>query len=390
MIPSNRMQLIDPAPLDDMFSFGVDPAVISLACGNPDAGLFPAEALKTAAQEAIAQDPVAALQYGKTNGYPPLLALIRRRLAQRQHITCAENQLLVTTGSQQGLEMLAKILVNEGDTVLTEEPAFIGSLNAFRSAGARLVGVPMQPDGMDLDALDRLLTENPDTKFVYTISTSNNPTGVTMSEQKRRAFYDIIKKHRVLAAEDDPYCELRFDGKIIPPIKSLDTEGLVVYFGSFSKILAPGLRVGYVCADEAVIRQLSTAKQTADLQTAALPQMMIVKYAEKNDLDDHIQKLRACYAEKCAAMLDAIDRYFPARVTHTVPDGGLFLWCDLNDGTDTNAFVRTALTRQVAYVPGYAFMVDITKPQSSLRLNYSALPAEKLVEGVRRLGELMK
>ena len=156
---SERMKLIDPAPLDDMFSFGVDPQVISLACGNPDPALFPAEALRTAAADALSEDPVSALQYGKTNGYPPLLSLIRSRLAQRQHIQCNENELLVTTGSQQGLEMLAKILINPGDTVLTEEPAFIGSLNAFRSAGAKLVGVPLQSDGMDLDALDRLLTE---------------------------------------------------------------------------------------------------------------------------------------------------------------------------------------------------------------------------------------
>ena len=386
---SNRMLQIDPAPLDDMFSFGVDPAVISLACGNPDAELFPSAALAQAAQDAIGENPVAALQYGKTNGYPPLIALIRRRLMEKQKLQCAENELLVTTGSQQGLEMLAKILVNEGDTVLVEEPAFIGSLNAFRSAGAKLIGVPLEQDGMDLAALDRLLTAHPETKFVYTISTSNNPTGVTMSAQKRRAFYEIIKKHRVLAAEDDPYCELRFDGKIIPPIKSFDTEGLVVYFGSFSKILAPGLRVGYVCANAGIIKALSTAKQTADLQTAVLPQMMIVKYVEKNDLDAHIDRLRSCYARKCGVMLEAIDRYFPASVTHTTPDGGLFLWCDLHDATDTNAFVRTALTQHVAYVPGYAFMVDLTNKQSSLRLNYSALPAEKLAEGVRRLGLLL-
>ena len=389
MLLSNRMRQIDPAPLDDMFSFGVDPAVISLACGNPDPGLFPAEALARAARDALADAPVSALQYGRTNGYPPLISLIRRRLAEKQRIRCAEDELLVTTGSQQGLEMLAKLLVNEGDTVLTEEPAFIGSLNAFRSAGARLIGVPLEADGMDLAALDRLLTEHPKTKFVYTISTSNNPTGVTMTEEKRRAYYGIIKKHRVLAAEDDPYCELRFDGRIVPPVKSLDTEGLVAYFGSFSKILAPGLRVGYVCADAALIKAFSTAKQTADLQTAALPQMMIVKYAEQNDLDAHIGQLRRRYEEKCGVMLGAIERYFPAGVTHTTPDGGLFLWCDLCDGTDTNAFVRTALKEHVAYVPGYAFMVDIGKKRSSLRLNYSALPAEQLAEGVRRLGRLL-
>ncbi len=390
MILSNRMKLIDPAPLDDMFAFGVDPTVISLACGNPDAALFPAEALKTAAAEAIGADPVAALQYGKTNGYPPLRELIRRRLLEKQHVVCGEGELLVTTGSQQGLEMLAKTLVNEGDMVLTEEPAFIGSLNAFRSAGATLAGVPMEKDGMDLSALDRLLTAHPETKFVYTISTSNNPTGISTSAEKRAAFYKIIKKHRVLVAEDDPYCELRFDGRILPPIKSMDTEGLVVYFGSFSKILAPGLRVGYVCADEAIIRQLATAKQTADLQTPALPQMMIVNYAKENDLDAHIALLRRCYAEKCGVMLDAIRRYFPACITATEPDGGLFLWCDLNNGADTNELVREALNRHVAFVPGYAFMTDLTKKQSALRLNFSALPAVQIEEGIRRLGTLLR
>ena len=390
MVLSNRMQQIDPVPLEDMFSFGVDPTVISLACGNPDAALFPARELEAAAREAIREDPVAALQYGKTNGYPPLLELIRRRLKEKQKIPCGENELLVTTGSQQGLEMLAKILVNDGDTVLVEEPAFIGSLNAFRSAGANLIGVPIEVDGMDLQALDRLLMEHPETKFVYTISTSNNPTGISMSAEKRRRFYEIIKKHRVLAAEDDPYCELRFNGEIIPPIKSLDNEGLVVYFGSFSKILAPGLRVGYVCADAKIIKQLSTAKQTADLHTPALPQMMIVKYAQKNDLDAHIVKLRSCYAKKCGVMLDAIHRWFPDSVTHTLPDGGLFLWCDLNDDTDTNQFVRAALAEHVAFVPGYAFMVDIHMKQSSMRLNYSALPVEKITEGVRRLGNLLQ
>lgn len=390
MILSNRMKLIDPAPLDDMFAFGVDPAVISLACGNPDASLFPAEALKAAAAQAIGEDPVAALQYGKTNGYPPLLDLIRRRLREKQNISCGEGELLVTTGSQQGLEMLAKILVNEGDTVITEEPAFIGSLNAFRSAGATLLGVPMESDGMDLCALERMLTAHPETKFVYTISTSNNPTGISTSPEKRAAFYEIIKKHRVLVAEDDPYCELRFDGKILPPIKSMDTEGLVVYFGSFSKILAPGLRVGYVCADASIIRQLSTAKQTADLQTPALPQMMIVNYVQKNDLDAHVAQLRRCYAEKCGVLLDSIQRYFPVGVTVTEPDGGLFLWCDLHNGVDTNELVREALKEHVAFVPGYAFMTDLTEKQSALRLNFSALPAEKIEEGVRRLGALLR
>ena len=383
------MSQIDPTPLDDMFSFGVDPNVISLACGNPDSTLFPSQELALAAQEAIREDPVSAFQYGKTNGYPPLIELIRQRLKAKQKVSCTYNELIVTNGSQQGLELFAKILVNDGDTILVEEPAFIGSLNAFRSAGARMIGVPMKDDGMDLAELDRLLTEHPETRFVYTISTSNNPTGISMSAEKRKDFYEVIKKHRVYVAEDDPYCELRFNGEIIPPIKSLDTEGLVAYFGSFSKILAPGLRVGYVCANSEIIRQLSNAKQTADLQTSALPQMMIVNYVKKNDLDGHIVKLRNCYAEKCEVLIDSIEKYFPSSITHTAPDGGLFLWCDLNDDTDTNELVRKALSRHVAFVPGYAFMVDLTKKQSTLRLNYSALSKDKIIEGVRRLGELL-
>lgn len=390
MFLSDRMRQIDPAPLNDMFAFGVDPSVIPLACGNPDASLFPAEALARSAYSVLREQPAAALQYGKTNGCPPFLSYLCERLTKKQGVVCGEENLIVTSGSQQGLELLAKVFVNEGDTVLVEEPAFIGSLNAFRSAGAKLIGVPLEPDGMDLAALDRLLAAHPETRFVYTIPTSNNPTGVTMSVEKRRRFYEIVKKHRVLAAEDDPYCELRFDGRVIPPIKSLDTEGLVAYFGSFSKILSPGLRVGYVCADKAVIRALSTAKQTADLQTAALPQLMILDYARKNDLDAHIDLLRCSYAAKCGVMLDAIERYFPPEVTHTTPDGGLFLWCDLRNGCDTDRLIREALSDRVAFVPGYAFMADLSKPQSTLRLNYSALPAQRIAEGVRRLGGLLQ
>ena len=384
------MRNVDPKPLDDMFSFGVDPTVISLACGNPDASLFPAAALAQAAFDVIAQEPVSALQYGKTKGYPPFLDYLCARLKQKQGVCCAEDELLITSGSQQGLELFAKVLLNEGDTVLVEEPAFIGSLNAFRSAGARLIGVPLERDGMSLAALDRLLTAHPETKFVYTIPTSNNPTGITMSVEKRRRFYEIVKKHRVFVAEDDPYSELRFDGKIMPPIKCLDTEGLVLYFGSFSKILSPGLRVGYVCADPAMIRLLSVAKQTADLQTAVLQQMMILQYVRCNDLDAHINALRERYAAKCGVMLAAIDLYFPAGASRTEPDGGLFLWCDLNNGCDTNRLVSKAVQKRVAYVPGYAFTADLTNKQSTLRLNFSALPAEQITEGVRRLGSLLK
>jgi 2-aminoadipate transaminase len=383
---SNRMSTLRGSAIREIFKYAADPAVISLAGGNPNPELFPSEALSDIAAEILREQPVTALQYGITEGYTPLREAIRERLARVENIGTENDDLIVVSGGQQGIELATKCLVNEGDTIIVELPSFIGATNAFRSYGAHLVGVPVKEDGMDLDALERALAENSNVRFIYTIPTFQNPMGVTMSVEKRKKLYEIAKKNGVLILEDNPYGELTFNGVKTPTIKSMDTEGIVMYSGSFSKILAPGLRLGFMCAPRPIIQKMVIAKQVSDVHTPMLPQLLATEYMKRYDLDALILKMRENYAHKCKTMLDAMEHYFPSDVTYTRPGGGLFIWCDLGHGLDTFALSKKAIEQKVVYVPGNTFMVDMDQPTSTLRLNYSTMSDEKIVEGIRRLG----
>lgn len=383
---SNRMSTLRGSAIREIFKYAADPAVISLAGGNPNPELFPSEALSEIAAEILREQPVTALQYGITEGYTPLREAIRARLFRVENIGTENDDVIVTSGGQQGIELATKCLVNEGDTVIVELPSFIGATNAFRSYGAHLVGVPVKEDGMDLDALEKALAENSNVRFIYTIPTFQNPMGVTMSLEKRKRLYEIAKNNGVLILEDNPYGELTFNGVKTPTIKSMDTEGIVMYSGSFSKILAPGLRLGFMCAPRPIVQKMVIAKQVSDVHTPMLPQLLATEYMKRYDLDALILKMRENYAHKCKTMLDAMEQYFPCDVTYTRPGGGLFIWCDLGHGLDTFALSKKAIEQKVVYVPGNTFMVDMDQPTSTLRLNYSTMSDEKIVEGIRRLG----
>ena len=387
---SDRMSSIRGSAIREIFKYAADPSVISLAGGNPDPTMFPNEALSAIAERLLRTEPVLSLQYGITEGYAPLREMIRERLLRIEGIGRESDSVIVVSGGQQGIELATKCLINEGDTVIVEEPSFIGATNAFRSYGARLAGVPVEQDGMDLDALEEVIKENPRAKFIYTIPTFQNPMGVTMSLEKRRRLYEIAKKNGLLILEDNPYGELTFDGKKTPTIKSMDDAGIVLYSGSFSKVLAPGLRLGFLCADERLIQKIVVAKQVSDVHTAMLPQLLATEYMKNYDLDALIGKMRENYAHKCRTMLSAMEEYFPAGVSYTRPGGGLFIWCDLGNGLDTLALSKKAVEEKVVYVPGSTFMVDIDKPTSTLRLNSSTMSDEKIVEGIRRLGKVFK
>ena len=383
---SNRMSRIRGSAIREIFKYAADPSVISLAGGNPAPELFPNRELAEIAADLLRNQPVLSLQYGITEGYLPLREAVRDRLLRKEGIGGAEDDLIITSGGQQGIELATKILVNEGDTVVVEQPSFIGALNAFRSYGANLVSVPVEPDGLDPDALDRVLLQSRNVRFLYTIPTFQNPTGVTMSEEKRRRVYEVARKHNILILEDNPYGELSFDGSRRKTLKSMDADGRVLYSGSFSKILAPGLRVGYLCADRALIRRIVVAKQVSDVHTPMLPQLLAYGYMTRCDPDALISEMRATYAHKCAVMLSAMEREFPREITYTRPDGGLFIWCDLGHGIDTLPLAREALAEKVVFVPGSTFQVDPDAPCSSLRLNYSTVSDERINEGIRRLG----
>ena len=385
---SNRMSSLRGSAIREIFKYAADPSVISLAGGNPAPELFPHEALADIAAEVLREQPVTALQYGITEGYVPLRDAIKARLKRVENIGGEDDELIVVSGGQQGIELATKCLVNEGDVVIVEQPSFIGATNAFRSYGARLVGVPVENDGMDLDALEDALKNNKNVRFIYTIPTFQNPMGVTMSMEKRKRLYEIAKKNGVLILEDNPYGELTFDGVKMPTIKSMDTDGIVMYSGSFSKILAPGLRLGFLCAPKAIIQKVVIAKQVSDVHTPMLPQLLATEYMKRYDLDALIAEMRKTYAHKCATMLGAMDEFFPADITYTRPGGGLFIWCDLGHDLDTLALSKEAIAEKVVYVPGNTFMVDMDQKCTALRLNYSTMSDEKIIEGIRRLGKV--
>lgn len=385
---SDRMSGMRGSAIREIFKFAADPEVISLAGGNPAPELFPNEELADIAAELLRNQPVLSLQYGVTEGYTPLREAVKARLKRVEHIDNADDEVIIVSGGQQGIELSAKALVNEGDTVIVEEPSFIGALNAFRSYNAHLAGVKMDEDGMNIASLERAVAENKNAKLIYTIPTFQNPMGTTMSLEKRKAVYEIARKNNLIIIEDNPYGDLTFDGTKMPTIKSMDVDGRVIYCGSFSKILAPGLRIGFVCANQAIVQKIVVGKQISDVHTAMLPQLLAYEYMTRFDLDAAIVKMRANYAHKCRTMLDAIARDFPADVTCTRPNGGLFIWCDLGHGVDTQALAATCAANKVVYVPGSTFMVDMDKPSSALRLNYSTMSDERIGEGIRRLGAI--
>ena len=387
-IISNRMSSLRGSAIREIFKYAADPSVISLAGGNPAPELFPHEALADIAANMLREQPVTALQYGITEGYLPFREAIKERLKRVEKIGTENDELIVVSGGQQGIDLATKCLVNEGDTVIVEQPSFIGAMNAFRSYGAHLVGIPVENDGMNLDALEIALKENRNVRFIYTIPTFQNPMGVTMSIEKRKRIYEIAKRYGVLILEDNPYGELTFDGKKMPTIKSMDTDGIVMYSGSFSKILAPGLRLGFLCAPKAIIQKIVIAKQVSDVHTPMLPQLLATEYMKRYDLDALIAEMRKNYAHKCKTMLDAMDEFFPDGISYTRPGGGLFIWCDLGHGLDTLLLSKEAIAEKVVYVPGNTFMVNMDEKCTALRLNYSSSTDEKIVEGIRRLGKV--
>lgn len=387
-IISNRMSSLRGSAIREIFKYAADPSVISLAGGNPAPELFPHEALADIAAGLLREQPVTALQYGITEGYLPFREAIKERLKRVENIGTENDELIVVSGGQQGIDLATKCLVNEGDTVIVEQPSFIGAMNAFRSYGAHLVGIPVENDGMNLDALETALKGNSNVRFIYTIPTFQNPMGVTMSIEKRKKLYEIAKRYGVLILEDNPYGELTFDGKKMPTIKSMDTDGIVMYSGSFSKILAPGLRLGFLCAPKAIIQKVVIAKQVSDVHTPMLPQLLAAEYMKRYDLDALIAEMRKNYAHKCKTMLDAMDEFFPDGVTYTRPGGGLFIWCDLGHDLDTLSLSKEAIAEKVVYVPGNTFMVNMDEKCTALRLNYSSSTDEKIVEGIRRLGKV--
>ena len=363
---------------------------IPLAAGNPAPDAFPVDDIKKIVNEIFEADPILALQYGVSEGYAPLIEKLTELAKNRYGVGNENDGLIVVSGAQQVMSLMSQCFINYGDCILCEEPSFIGSLNCFRSYGARLSGVPVDSDGMNIAALEEKLKTEENVKFIYTIPNFQNPAGVTMSLEKRKAVYEIAKKYGVLILEDNPYGDLRVSGENVPAIKSLDEDGIVVYAGSFSKIVAPGIRVGYALAPKEIIAKLTVAKQTQDVHTPLISQLVVYKWLTEYDFEGHINKIREIYKRKLNLLCDCVDKELSDFLTYHRPEGGLFVWAKLNDGIDMLDFCRKASAAGVSVVPGNAFMVDGDKECRYIRMNFSTPSDEDIIKGVRILGEVAR
>lgn len=388
---SDRVQTLKPSAIREIFKYAADPTVVSLSAGNPAPEAFPAKEISEISARILLENPIDALQYGLTEGYVPLRQHVSAYMKEKHNVGRAFDDILITSGAQQAMDLFTKSLCNEGDVVLCEAPSFIGSLNTFRSYNARLRGVPMDADGMNMDALEQALKEEKNAKYIYTIPNFQNPSGITMSLEKRKQLYALAKQYNVLILEDNPYGDLRIKGDYIPTIKSMDEDGIVVYAGTFSKVISPGMRVGYAIAPKDLLQKMIVCKQGADVHTSMWSQIICDEFITKYDFEAHLEHLRELYRAKSALALRKMDECLvPNKITYNPFEGGLFMWCTLPDGVDMPAFCKQAVLRKVCVVPGNAFLTDESAPCQSFRINYSTPTDEQLVKGIEILGQLAK
>ncbi|MBR0540626.1 MAG: PLP-dependent aminotransferase family protein [Clostridia bacterium] len=382
---SDRISSLKPSAIREILKATSDPSVIPFAAGNPDAAAFPIDEVREISKRIFDEMPVLALQYGITEGYAPLRQRIKEYMKQTKNIGRDFDDIIITSGATQIMDLTTKVFCNFGDTVICETPSFIGSLNCFRSYGCKLKGVPVEADGINVEILEEKLKTSENVKFIYTIPNFQNPSGATMSLEKRKRVYELAKKYGVLILEDNPYGDLRVAGEDVPNIKSFDEDGIVIYAGSFSKVLAPGIRAGYVIAPAEIISKMTVGKQAADTHSTMFTQILVDEWMKSTDLNEHINKIRQIYRRKLNLMCDLIDEYWGDFVKYVRPEGGLFVWCELPESVNMLEFAAKCVENKVAVVPGSAFIVEPEETTNCIRLNFSTPSDEKIVEGMEIL-----
>ena len=387
-----RTRVMKSSAMRDMMAVTARPEVISLAGGLPDTSTFPTDTF-AAVTQAIAHESCAkALQYGPTEGLPETKECIAE-VMQAEGMRADPEDIVVTTGGQQVIDLVVKTLVDPGDVVVAEAPTYPGAVPTFYSYQADVVQIEMDSDGMRIDlleeTLDRLEHDGRRPKFIYTVPTFQNPAGVTMSLERRRRLVEIANERELLVLEDNPYGMLRYEGEPLPPLRSLDGGVFVMYLGTFSKILSPGIRLGWVVAPPPVLEKINLGKQAADLCTSTLSQLMVHAYFEQSHWRDYVESLTELYRDRRDTMLDALAEFFPREAEWTRPQGGMFIWATLPDFIDTTDLLARALRENVAFVPGSGAYLD-GRGRSSMRLNFSASDGDDIREGIRRIGEVIK
>ncbi len=397
---AQRTQRMGRSIIRELLKFTSQPDLISFAGGLPARELFPTERCQAAVTRVLRDQGSQALQYGATEGFLPLRQFICDQMS-RYGIRAQPDNVVITSGSQQALDAIGKLLINPGDRILVEEPTYLGALQAWNAYQAEYIPVPVDDDGLCTDRLEPALRCGP--KFMYVLPNFQNPGGTTLALSRRHDVVALSNRYGIPIIEDDPYGALRFEGDHLPPLVALDAdlqataglnghgylEGNVIYLGTFSKTLAPGLRLGWIVAPVEVVDQVVMAKQGMDLHTSTFNQMLAYEVVKDGFLDEHVRLIRRVYKERRQVMLDALQRYFPEGCSWTRPEGGLFLWARVPEWMDTAEMLQEAVCFKVAYVPGFAFYGDPSRGRNTMRLNFSCEQPEKIEEGIRRLGQML-
>ena len=386
---AERMQGVNGSAIRELFKLLGDPEIISFGGGNPAKECFPKEDIEKITAELLRDKSDVLLQYGATEGYLPLRKAYIEKILPDLGLTAELENVLALTGSMQGLDLICKVVVNPGDVVLVEEPSFLGALQTFNIAQAKLVPVPLHTDGIHVDELEALVREYRPVMF-YTIPTFQNPTSWVSGIEARKAIARLAAEYDMIVIEDDPYASLRFSGEKLPTIKSFDTSGNVILMSSFSKTISPGMRVALCCGNAELIRKMTIAKQSADTHSPNLNQAIIAEYLNRDLLPEHIVEISKVYAHSASVMIEAMEEYFPDWVEYEKPIGGLFIWCTLPEGWDASELFKKAVARKGAFVPGVSFFTTSGKGNNTFRLNFSAEPEERIRKGIRTLGDLLK
>jgi len=384
---ADRMATTHKSFIREILKVTQDSNVISFAGGLPNPKLFPVKELADACLKVLQEDGENVLQYSTTEGYLPLREYIAERYFLKRGLQASPDEILITNGSQQGLDLVGKVFLNKGDRVVIERPGYLGAIQAFGIYEPSFVPIPLLDDGIDTDLLEKALKAG-ESKLFHTVINFQNPSGVTYSRQKREKLADIIKGHNMVLVEDNPYGELRFIGEDLPSMKSYLGDRTIV-LGSFSKVVTPGLRLGWICAATDVMEKIVVAKQSSDLHSNYLSQRAVYQYLIDHDLDEHILNIRKVYKRQRDLMVSMIEQHFPEEIEYTKPEGGMFLWATLPENLSSLNLFKLAMEENVAFVPGRAFYVD-GGGDNTLRLNFSNSDEEKIEEGIKRLAKVIK
>lgn len=386
---AKRMEGMQASEIRELLKLTAKPDIISFAGGLPAPELFPVEEIAKVSNDLVLKEGRQLLQYATTEGRPSLRAKIAKRMADKYNTVVDPDDILITTGSQQCLDFVGKLFLDPGDVVLCESPSYLGALNAFNAYQPKFVEIPTDNGGLLPEELDKILETTPNCKFIYVIPDFQNPTGRTWSMERRKAFMEVVNKHNLPVVEDNPYGELRYEGEILPSLKSLDTKGLVMFLGTFSKIFCPGLRLGWVACEHELLTQFVKIKQSADLHTSNFDQGVADAYMDAYDLDAHVKEIVALYKHRRDLILESMEKYLPAGTEWTHPEGGLFLWLTFPEGVSARKVFAKCIEMKVAGVIGDAFYPN-QKTDRSMRINYSNMPDDRIVEGIQRMAKAIK